>query len=83
MPYIVIGEDIYKYNEPLFIDILKSIDSYTMSQTTNRIVTIYFESDKFRPEEFCIAMIKNDRKTMQPYLFGIIKADHLNRHLNK
>ena len=83
MAYLALGEEFHKHNKQLFYAILESLDSYEMEATTKRIVTISFESDKFSPDEFCIAMIKNDRKTREPYFFGIIKADHLNRHLNK
>ena len=83
MAYLVLGEDLHKYNKQLFYDILKSLDSYEMEPTNNRIVKISFESDKFEPDEFCIALIKNDHKTKEPYFFGIIKACHLNRHLMK
>ena len=81
MPYLVIGEEIYRYNEPLFNAILESLKTYTMSKTTERIVTIEFESDKFKG--FCIAMIKNDRKTREPFFWGIIQGENLIRHLAK
>ena len=83
MAYLTIGEDIYRYNEHLFCEILESLDSYTMSKTTERIVTIHFDSDKFGNDEFCLALIKNNHKTKEPYFFRIINASHLNRHLMK
>lgn len=81
MAYLIIGEDIYKYREPLFCDILESLDSYTMSKTTDRMVTINFDDDEHKG--FCIAMIKNDQKTKDLYFWGIIQASKLDRHLNK
>ena len=47
MAYLVLGEDIHKYNKQLFYAILKSLDNYEMEPATDRIVKITFDSDDF------------------------------------
>ena len=82
MAYLVLGEDIHKYNKSLFYAILESLDSYEMEPATDRIVKITFDSDDFAKDEFCIAMIKNDHtKKRGLYFWGIIQGDKMDEHL--
>ena len=83
MAYLILGEDIHLYNKSLYCEILSALNGCEINQINERLLKITFESDNFDEDEFCLAMIKNDRKTKQPYLFDIIKASLLNRHLSK
>ena len=48
MAYLALGEEFYKYNGSLYVDILKSLDKWVqVSHSKDEIVVIYFESDKF------------------------------------
>lgn len=84
MAYLVLGEEFHKHNKQLFYDILESLDNYEMEPATNRVVKITFDSDDFTKDEFCIAMIKNDKtKKRGLYFWGIIQGDKMDEHLPK
>jgi len=83
MAYLTIGPEFYKYRTDLYKDIISFLDNPKLIGMMGDVKKIGFDSEKFNEDEFCVALIKHNRKNRELYLFDIIQAEKFNRHLNK